>query len=58
MRRTDLLDTSDEAHRLSVELARKRTPEQRLAQTLEMIETGKRLRAAGEQALIVRDHRK
>ena len=39
MKRTDLLDTSEEMHRVRLKLARKKGPEWRLRKTLELMAT-------------------
>lgn len=41
MKRTDLMDTSEWAHRVLVERLRSLTPEQRLQMTLDRVETGR-----------------
>ncbi|MCB8932697.1 MAG: hypothetical protein M9921_10260 [Fimbriimonadaceae bacterium] len=51
LRRTDLLDTSDLAHRRFVELLRQLTPEQRLRMVLDRIAFGRQINEAGRKHL-------
>jgi|GEM_PF-5033188 len=44
MRRTDLLDTSEWAHRIMIERLRAMTPAERLRITFEMCELGREVR--------------
>jgi hypothetical protein len=53
-RRTDILDTSDWAHRKLVERLRQLTPEQRLKMTLESIQFGMKLEALAKTEEVAR----
>jgi hypothetical protein len=50
MRRTDLMDTSLEMHRLRVKLLREKGPEWRLRKTFDLCEELKRLKLAAQQS--------
>lgn len=49
MRRTDLLDTSPEAHRTYVRMLRRMTPRDKVERVSELIEAACSLKAAGEK---------
>ena len=49
MRRTDLLDTSVEAHRTYVRMLRRMTPKEKVARVFELIELARSARAAGDR---------
>ncbi|MCH7904896.1 MAG: hypothetical protein IH944_10060 [Armatimonadetes bacterium] len=49
MRRTDLLDTSVEAHRTYVRMLRRMTPKEKVARVIELVEFTRSLRAAGDR---------
>lgn len=49
MRRTDLLDTSPDAHRTYVRMLRGMTPKEKLERVSELIEFGRSLRVAGDR---------